>query len=184
MSTSKVAFASLLLALLFCFSFLSCSSTAPEDKAVGEKWNSMAGTTWYILQGNGTALERWRFYEDSIVGDIDHFEKYSRDSCVVTYRERMKGKVYTKDDIQEFIIGGELRTYRVTELQWKRMTPSLTDPLIWTPVYDWSDYQWWSVEWRTEHTACAGDAPNCYEIQDELPVRLIYKAGWIYDKMQ
>jgi hypothetical protein len=184
MEKSNMPFMSLLLALLLCLSFLSCSSsTAQEDDYIGENWNSMNGKIWYIIQSSGTALERWKFYTDSLVCDIDHFKKYSKDSCVVTYRERMKAKVYTKDDVQDYIVGGELRRYKVSELQWKRMTPSLTNPLIWTAVYDWSEYQWWLIERISEHTACVGDAPNCYELQDEKPVRLIYGGGWIYDEL-
>ena len=177
-----------MMSILGCIALLagllsSCSSpTSVEDDVTGLHWDEFAHTTWYIEEGNKLALERWKFYADSLVADIDHFT-IIEGRRVVTSRSRMLARVYTKDMNYESWVDGSIRVYRATELQWKTMWPSLTDPQIWTPVFDWSVYQFWCIVWSTTRTACVGDVPYCYQIAIEKPFELIYPDGWVYDEM-
>lgn len=161
----------------------SCSNPVEPDNATGEYWDSMAGTTWYILTGSKDAMERWKFYRDSVVVDIDHFSPGGNtflDSMEAHYRERHIGKVCTKDAEIEYWINSEARIFRCTELQWKRYTPSMG---TWTPVYSWSVYQMWCIEYVLEGLACIGDAPNCFEFSRVPLVQIKYPEGWAYDTM-
>ena len=181
----KLVFFSLL--ILCTFSFFSCdNSTNNELEHTGEEWESMVGTTWYILEGNGLALERWQFYSDSVVVDIDHFNKYNTgitDSLVVYSREKHVARVWTKDIVIDYETHIGTKILLCTELQWKRMVPGAINPYEWTPVYDWSVYQMWSIEWRLHGIACIGDAPNCYEMTIDKPIQPKYMEGWLYDRM-
>lgn len=161
-----------------------CSSpTSTEEDCIGLHWDEFAHTTWYIEDGDGLALERWRFYADSLVADIDHF-KFENGQRVVTSRSRQLAKVYTKDMMYDYWVDGKIIKHRATELQWKTMWPSLIDPQIWTAVFDWSVYQFWCIEWSTTRTACVGNVPYCYQIQTDVPFELTYNKGWIYDEMK
>jgi hypothetical protein len=173
----------ILLVNLFC---ASCSSPTSTKEVIGESWNSVTGTKWYIMESDSLACERFTFYTDSVVVDIDHFSHRANsifDSMQVQYRERHVGTVYTKDKDIDYDRDGKIKTYRTTELQWKRYSQSLTDPTHWTPVYDWSVYQMWCIEYKLQGLMCFGDAPNCYEMTIVRPVKLTYVDGWLFDEL-
>ena len=166
---------------VFCL-FSSCGLLEPNE-IPGIPWDTLNGTTWYIMESNERAVERWRFYSDSLVVDIEHFNMVNNIG-VVHYREKHIGKVYFKDK-EQVVTDNYYQpdTMLCTELQWKRMAPSMVDATIWTPVYDWSVYQWWWIESVNDSVALVGDAPYSYEIYKDNPVNLFYYDGWIYDRL-
>ncbi len=172
---------------LFCAFLFSCSPTEPD--AIGEHWDILAGTVWYNMDGNGMALNRWTFYEDSLIVETDEF--YLRDyagwkAYEVRNRRRMWAGVSHKDKVLDGLVDycyKPIGTYRCTELQWKRQWPALTGGGDWAFVYDWSVYQWWHIEYVTDTMICFGDTPNCYELTKRKPIELIYRDGFMYDKL-
>lgn len=163
---------------------LGCTSPVDPDKdVVGCYWKEIVGTTWYIVEGNKLGLERWVFYNDSVVADIDEFTIQNGER-VVTNRKRMIAKVHTKDmHYDHYVTSNSTKVFRSTELQWKTMWPSLGDPNVWAYVFDWSVYQMWCIEWMATGTACIGDVPNCYLVTVDKPFKLTYGEGWLYDEL-
>lgn len=165
------------------FVFIQCSPTSPQQDW-GLPWDELIGTTWYVLDGDGTALNEFRFYEDSVVVVIDHFaySSYSLwDSMQVQHRTVHIGKVMRKDEITEYDSDGFKLDgmYLATELQWKRYAPGMYNPCIWTPVYDWSVYQWWYIYSISDSVLEFGDAPYYYKLTKEKPVKVKYPDGFV-----
>jgi len=179
----KSQFILIIIIYVLC-SLIQCSSCSTTDSnRIGLNWEEFAYTTWYIEDGDGLALERWRFYPDSLVADIDHF-RIENGQRIVTGRSRQKAFVFEKNMTYEYWVDNKINTYNATELQWKTMWPSLTNPQDWAIVYDWSVYQLWCIEWSSGRTACVGDVPYCYLLQIDVPFNLTYNQGWIYDEMR
>lgn len=186
MKTSSSSLASLLLILSFVIFFLSSCGLYEPNPVPGLPWSTLTGTTWYVMEDNGLAVERFTFYADSVIVDIDHFTVLSYTDSIgqVTYRERHKGTVYTKDK-EKYVQDNHYSnpdTLLCTEIQWKRQGPAITDPQDWTSVYDWSVYQWWWIESVNDSVATFGDAPYSYDFLKKNPVKMVYGEGWIYDQ--
>lgn len=168
------------ISVTLCFLFFQCSPVSPDW---GIPWDELAGTTWYIVDGDSTALNEVRFYEDSIVWIKDNYAYGAYaiwDSMQVQSREVHIGRVTKKDvEVSEIDAQALDGMYLATELQWKRYVQGRYDPCEWTPLYDYSTYQWWFIHMIGDSILELGDVPNYYTFSKKPPVNVVYPDGFV-----
>lgn len=161
--------------------FINCSPTSNDQSYDwGIPWDEIDGTKWYVLDGNGRAINEFRFYKDSVVVVVDHFSERSNDTGFVQERIIHLGKVMDKDRIISQIDNEKLDgVYQATDLQWKKYVPGRYDPCTWTPLYSYSTYQWWYIYDIKEDTLQVGNAPYYYTLTKTPPITVIYPEGFV-----
>lgn len=165
---------------ILCFFSFRCSPVSPDW---GVPWDELAGTVWYILDGDSTALNEVRFYEDSVVWIKDNYARGAYaiwDSMQVQSREVHIGKVMRKDvQVSEIDAQALDGMYLATELQWKRYVQGRYDPCDWTPLYDYSTYQWWYIFSIGDSVLEMGDVPYYYTFSSKKQVNVVYPDGFV-----
>lgn len=173
----------------------NCSSiTGPEEFEVGYlTYRSVIGKTYYCknnvaacLSGEMTTyfsstVEKWQFYEDSIVVLATHYNSRTKQALdQFKYVAQIIGEI---DRVWTDVHGDKNRT---TKTVWKVYSRSMVNVCDWAPIYSFSSPpQELFIDTAPKPNTCLGigtyECPVYFSLLDTFPswIGIWYPEGWV-----